>query len=120
MEDWTVHPDGGKLALFRRGEAVLVSRNEVPDELRLFVAEGCEAHADVEAALLYLRRGGRKTSQTETCGKDFIADVHARAAIADDRVRPCYRDRSLFWSSSRSNRMCVYCKKDEGASDWKW
>jgi hypothetical protein len=120
MEDWIIHPDGGKLGLFSGGEAILVSRKEAPDELRLFVARGCEAHPDVAAARGYLRRGGREASETESCDKDFIASIRAGASVADDRIRQCYMSHTLFWSSSRSNRMCVYCKKVEGSADWEW
>jgi hypothetical protein len=118
MADWIIHPDGGKLNLFRCREAVLVSRKEAPDELRLFVAEGLESSPDISSALDYLRRGGRMALEVETCGRDVIAAIHATAAVADDLIRPCHRDYSLFWSRSRSNRMCVYCKLDD--RDWEW
>jgi hypothetical protein len=118
MSDWIIHPDGGKLGLFRRREGLLASRNEAPDVLRLFVVQGFETNPDITAARDYLRRGGRTSQELETCGKDFIAEIHATAAVADDRIRPCYLDYSIFWSRSRSNRMCVYCKIDDG--DWEW
>jgi hypothetical protein len=119
MEDWTIHPDGKYLDLFRRKDAVLVSRKEMPDELRLFVSEGNETHPDINLARLFLRRSGRALSEAETRSRDFIADIYARAAVADDRIRICYVDHSMFWSRSRSNRRCAFCKID-GTDGWEW
>jgi hypothetical protein len=101
---------------------VLVSRKDAPDDLRLFVATGCETSPQIASARAYLRRGGRTAPEPETCGKDFIADIHATAAVADDRIRPCILDYSMFWSRSRSNRMCVFCKTAGSGSDtdWEW
>jgi hypothetical protein len=118
MSEWIVHPDGGKIALFREKRAVLASQAGFQDELRLFVAEGCEMHPDVEIAQLYLRRGGRSAIGPEARPTGFIADLYATASTADDGIRACYHDRSLFWSRSRRNRLCAYCKKDDG--DWEW
>ncbi|MNU26872.1 hypothetical protein D3C71_152530 [compost metagenome] len=119
MAEWTVHPDGGKLELFRQKHAVLASGGEAPDNLRLFVVEGFEAHPNVDTARSLLRSGGRSAPEPEACGASFIADLLDRAVVADDRIRPCIYDAHMFWSRSRNNRMCVFCKKADTA-DLVW
>lgn len=117
--NWVYHPDGGKLKLFSRGLAALVS-DDRDAETTLFIVSGHEDDPDLEAAEFYLQRGGWKPWHVKSCEPSVIEHLLKHATVSEASLRTCFMDRQTFWSKSKTNRRCAACLKDDQSEHWEW